>query len=390
MIYRPSSSDLKKDRTAFCYDIILNFTLSITQGTGLHLFLLKFKGITDVSSIEQLEDISLYQVTERNFVYVRVKAGVDLQDIEAHPLTFLSQHSNAEEVITVPRETIERYLEEKPERDGSNISLLYSAGRCGSTLVASMVHKTQQRIVLSEPYALKDVAQIFNTRNIAPEEKNKLVKTTLLLLCKDADKLYFIKVPTIIAGSIIHVVHSALPGIRELYMYRALVPTLSSFKKILGRVHYWHLANVIPLLQPRKYRKILEKFEKTPGSDEKFLFTIFCIMHPFYLESQTRKEIKSYSYESLLRDKRGFCKSFLAEIGINEEYIELALSALKKDAQENSPISKKNVAGNFASVSKETYQWGKKVAREEFGIVLEGDDCHVANMPNSWEEDSKW
>ena len=41
-------------------------------------------------------------------------------------------------------------------------------------------------------------------------------------------------------------------------------------------------------------------------------------------------------------------------------------------------------SGVKASVSDETMEWAVKLAKEEFGIELEGEKGRVVNMPHKW------
>lgn len=282
-----------------------------------------------------------------------------------------------------------RHMRQKTEgRDGSNITLLYNIGRCGSTLVTSMVYRAQQCVVISEPFAVLDIAARFNEldRPVTAEctEYFEMIRCVLLLLAKDPEKLYFMKIHGVATASFLHLVHLALPGTREIFLYRAVKPTLTSFKRLFGPGYLWLIADLLLKYYPIKYRKIWEKVGKR-GCDKKLLFEIISQMHPFYLEAEQRKEIKSYSYESLLGNKEVFCESLLRDIGIGKEHVPKALTALEKDSQKNSPFSRDALANRDGNVSEGTFRWARKIAKEEFGIEIEGEDYVVKNFPNSWE-----
>ena len=167
----------------------------------------------------------------------------------------------------------------------------------------------------------------------------------------------------------------------------SLKPTISSWKRILGEVYLsLEAARGVKACQSIKYRRIFEKIDaaKLPAL-EKFIFSLLCVMHPFFLECNDRKDLTSYSYGSLLHDRERFCRSLLSKIGIDEKHVASALTAMESDSQENSVLSRSKVGGNADFISEETLQWARKVAIDEFGIELEGDNCAVFNMPNSWD-----
>ena len=119
-------------------------------------------------------------------------------------------------------------MDSKPTKDGKNVSLLHMTGRCGSTLLSAMVHKTGQAIVISEPNVLVHAMEMFNKIDISISKERKqqikILRMCLLLLVKYPSKLYFIKLEPVAAYSLLHLVQFSLPGTIEMFMHRALKP----------------------------------------------------------------------------------------------------------------------------------------------------------------------
>ena len=391
LVFGPRKQDIQPD-SAIVHHVLINLKMHYAWPNGTDKFLIKFKKVVDTSVIEQA-DVFLSGVTAKEFHFIRTEPGINVTDMDKYPLVYFTLYDHAIELITIPHETVYRYLRGKPGRDGGNITLLHNIGRCGSTLVAHMVYKTGQCQVLSEPFPLLESIVLTNKLHGSQlndgENNLDMLKATLLLLCKIPEERYFIKVTGIFTGNSVQLIHRVLPGTKDLFLYRALVPTLTSFNRILGRIYFptMGLDATFDAL-PTKYRRIWEKI-KVSGLHERFFFILLSQMHPYYLESLDRNNMKSYSYESLLKDKEGFCKSLLSEIGIGEEWVPLALSALKKDSQENTPISRKNGAGiTGPMISREALSWTKRIGKEEFGMEIEEEDCRVTNVPFSWTEHS--
>ena len=372
-----------------CYDVLINFKLHMTWCNGINWFLLKFRKMADIAVIEH-EDVHLYSVSLHEFHFVRVKRGINLSDVEKHPIMWFSKHDYATEVIIVPHEPVYKYIMKRPDRDGRNITIIHNTGRCGSTLLASMIHRTKQCQVISEPFPLLRFSQLTNmASDIRPldcAENLKLLKAMMIILCNDPTKLYCIKPTGVYSGNLVHLFHKILPEIKEIFMYRALKPTISSWKRILGPV-YLSLATArgAKAYQSIKYRRIFEKIDAAKRHAlEKRIFTLLCTMHPFFLECADRKDLTSYSYESLLTDRERFCRSLLSKIGIDEKHVASALTAMERDSHDNTALSRSPIGGNAGFIPEETLQWARKVAKEEFGIELEGEDCVILNVPNSW------
>ena len=352
-------------------------------------FLHKFSGIKDVSYLDR-NDVTLYEVTEEEFVFVRVAPGVDIFNTEEHPFTYSIQQSAAEEILTVPHETVYEYLKKKPERDGGNIAFLHNHGRCGSTLVAAMMFRTKQCVVQSEPTPVLHLALMFNKKDYPASRKTveyvDLVRATFLLLCPDSKKLYFIKPWGVQTLSLLPLLHQALPGIKELFMFRSIRPTVQSFKRLLApKGQFNMIGNWAVARLPSNYRNIWEKVKHGAG-DEVWCYLMLSEIHAYILETRDRDDIKSYSYESLLARKEEFTRSFLKEVGIGQEYVESALSALEKDSQANSDShNQEKVAGVKTTVSDEAMEWVSGMARDEFGIEMTVEDGRIVDVPNQWQ-----
>ena len=391
LLYLSRDSSLHQSDLALCYDVVYDFKklLHFARPNRIQFFLLKYREMRKISHVINDDDVTLYNVTPQEFQFVRVKPGVDLKDIIQHPFTCMAAHNYAVEIITMSREQGYKYLAGSVEvnQSGSNIVLLHNTGGCGSTLVANMVHRTEQFHVISEPYSLTNLVITLSKQTeqnpLDSEQNLELLRATLLFLCKDPNKKYLIKVCGVFTGSLPHIAHKALPGIREIFLHRSLLATASSWHKILGPLRFSGLARYGKNLLPIRYRRVWEKVNPS-GSYQGFLFIILCQMHPYYIECENGRKLKAFSYESLRNNREKFCEKLLYELGLGSEYKSLALSALDADSQENSPLKKYNMdKKKIINIPEETLDWIVRIGREEFGIEIGRTDCFVSNMPNS-------
>ena len=387
LLYGPRKKDLLEGSVQG-YDILADMKPRSAMINEKSFFLHKFIGLKDVSYLDRA-DVTLYSVTEDEFVFVRTKPEVDIFNTEKHPFIYNIQHSAAEEVLTASHNTVFQYLRSKPERDGKNISYLHNPGRCGSTLVAAMMFSTNQCVVLSEPTPALHLALMFNKKDYPASRKTveylEIVRATFLLLCPDPEKLYFIKPWGLQTLSLLPLLNQALPGIKEMFMFRSVQPTVLSFKKLVGSENFFELAGNWAISKfPVNYRNIWEKVKRGKG-DEVWCFLVLSQIHAYMLETQDRTDVRSYSYESLLKNKEAFARSLLKEVGVGEDYLGDALSALDRDSQANSVTHKKEkVAAVKMSIDADAIRWAKEVARNEFGLELVGDDGQISNMTHQW------
>jgi hypothetical protein len=131
---------------------------------------------------------------------------------------------------------------------------------------------------------------------------------------------------------------------------------------------------------PFNYRKIWNKIRRGNG-EEAYAFVILCQVHAFITETRDRDDIKSFSYESLKKDEEAFTRNLLREVGIGEEFLGDALSALERDSQANSWVNRKHLSQlKDVRISSEIMDWIRIMARDEFGIELKGDECRYSDM----------
>ncbi|KAL5265470.1 hypothetical protein ACHWQZ_G006250 [Mnemiopsis leidyi] len=386
ILFGPSNSD-KKSNGVLCYDVLCDWKFFALQGGDPSLFTLKFTGVKDLTWLDR-DDVTLYHVTEKEFFFVRSKSGVDIHDAGKHPFLYVVKHDTAAEVGTVAREVIVDYLRGsgRMDRDGSNISILHNIGRCGSTLVTSMVSKTKQCHVLSEPIALMDVVNILTNKERAitrdAVEYFHLLKEVLVLLTPDPDKKYFIKTHSQIIY-LLPLFHQVMPGMKEAYMHRAMRPTVTSMLRAFSDMGpFWIMEKIFIPQMPKNVQKLWLENRVAEFGNSIIIMTLANI-HLYLNETKDRNDMKSFSYESLVADKYAFCKSLFQELGIGVEHVDLALTAMEKDSQKNSVISKAKTGASKVEVTEEALEWGKTIGRT-LGVEMDGHDYRISNIQHSW------
>jgi hypothetical protein len=130
---------------------------------------------------------------------------------------------------------------------------------------------------------------------------------------------------------------------------------------------------------PVNYRNIWNKIRRGNG-EEAYAFAVLCQAHAFILETHDRDDIKLFSYDSILEDKEAFTRTLLREVGIGQEFIGDALSALERDSQANSDLVNRERLSRLkdVSISSDIMDWVRIMARDELGIELEGNNGRIS------------
>src|SRR6185503_4627513 len=131
-------------------------------------------------------DISLYCLDDENrqALFVQTPAGVDL--LRA-PFYYLAQYQHAQRLIAVPYDTLHRLADELAEP--GNLVLIYSVGRCGSTLISQALKAVDGLLSYSEPDVYTQIAMLRHRNRSRDEEYLRLIGSCTRILRRDASTM---------------------------------------------------------------------------------------------------------------------------------------------------------------------------------------------------------
>src|SRR4051812_44461169 len=125
-------------------------------------------------------DVSLYCLDDdnRQALFVQTPPGVELLQ---SPFYYLAQYQHAQRVIAVPYDTLHRLADELPGGAG-NLVLIYSVGRCGSTLISRSLNAVDGVLSYSEADVYTQIAMLRNRDRSRDEEYLRLIRTCTRIL----------------------------------------------------------------------------------------------------------------------------------------------------------------------------------------------------------------
>jgi hypothetical protein len=170
-------------------------------------------------------EASLYCLDDRGrrAFFVECDAGVDLA---AAPFYYQAQFEHARRLIALPYDDVHRVaatLEDPADR----LVLLYSTGRCGSTLLSRAFAHVPGVVSLSEPDALTQLVALRPTDGSRDPQIQSLAAACVRLLCKpggpgcpgNAGSRWVIKFRSM-GIELADLLHRAFPGARPMFLYR--------------------------------------------------------------------------------------------------------------------------------------------------------------------------
>ncbi len=137
-------------------------------------------GAVDARAVLTSPDISLYCLdpATREALFVEVPTGIDLG---AAPFYYQAQYEAATGLIAVGFDTLHALADEVPDIGG--LLLLYSVGRCGSTVVSRLLRETPGVSALSEPDVYTQLLILRETGQLTGDDVDALVRTCTRIIC---------------------------------------------------------------------------------------------------------------------------------------------------------------------------------------------------------------
>ncbi len=126
-------------------------------------------------------NLSLYCLDPENkrAIFVLTPTEINLCDA---PFYYLEQYKTAQQLVAVPYDTLHK-LATEVNLDSNRIILIYSVGRCGSTLLSRVFNQVDRVVSFSEPDIYTQLLGLYKTNCINNTEITELVSSCTKILC---------------------------------------------------------------------------------------------------------------------------------------------------------------------------------------------------------------
>jgi hypothetical protein len=192
-------------------------------------------GAVDPALLLQNPDLTLYclDFENRQALFLETPGDCDLTRV---PFLYVAQYRHAVRAAAVPFPILHRLAGEAPITP-SRLTLIYSTGRCGSTLVSRAYAQVKGVESLSEPDVFTQMLGTWGPGQNDDEEKLDLVRSCTLLQCapgraKGADA-WALKFRSMVT-EMWPLFYGAFPEARVVFLYRQLAPWARSFHRMMG------------------------------------------------------------------------------------------------------------------------------------------------------------
>ncbi len=306
----------------------------------------------DPKTIIENPNISLYCLDPQNQRAIFVETPLEIELSQA-PFFYQAQYEHAQRLIAVPLEDLPQLaaaLEEPIEQ----LVMIYSVGRCGSTLLSKVFNQLETVLSLSEPDVLSQIVGLRNPDGSNDNEITQLLKICIYLLGKPTVKgkpsccTLKLRSFCIELGDLIH---QAFPDAKAVFLYRnaedvvkSSIPAFVYLSKMLPTIaqNIDLYSRFIPLL--KDYSTSID-FTDSTGID---LYTTawLSVMQRYMLLQQQGISTCAIRYEDLVANPQRIVTSIFEYCGLPIADVSQVCQVFAKDSQRGSNLSKENLSNN--------------------------------------------
>lgn len=204
---------------------------------------LTYSGKIPVDRILTQSNITLYSLDLENQQAIFVETPPEI-NLSRAPFYNTSQLVNAVRIFTISFEWMIQ-LSEEIDLDDDRVVLIYSVGRCGSTLASQIFAQVPGVLNMSEPVTLTNLVVARNAQTFNEKYLLELLRSTMKIICKNkAERAWVIKGRSfdIEIGDWIH---QLFPNTKKLFLYRNAETWLQSSLRAFERTDEKAIADIM-------------------------------------------------------------------------------------------------------------------------------------------------
>lgn len=296
-------------------------------------------------------NITLYclDFNQEQAIFVETPPHLDLSQF---PFFYLAQYDNAQRLIAVPWNDLFQLVEAREQF--KQLIVIYSVGRCGSTLLSQMFNQVDTVLSLSEPDVFSQLVGLRNLERSNDREILKLLKACLFFIGKQSlhnkSSCLVIKLRSF-AIELGDLIKQAFPNTQSIFLYRNAKEMVKSsirafgllnelLPKIEENINFY--SRFIPLLKDYK-----NNLQLSPNKAVDF-YTIMwlSVMERYIYLNQQRKINIAIRYEDLVAKPEKIITWLFQELGLPITQVSEAYQLLNHDSQEGSNLSKQKTHYN--------------------------------------------
>jgi hypothetical protein len=310
-------------------------------------------GAVDPRILLQQPNLSLYclDFEQRQALFVETPPDCDLSRA---PFLYQAQYDAARRLIKVPYETLHR-LAADVVIDPSCLILIYSVGRCGSTLVSRAFNEVEGVDSISEPDVFTQMLGHWGANDLDGTEKAELLKSCTLIQCAPGRSrgatCWALKFRSMVI-ELGDLFYSVFPEARLIFLYRNAAPWGRSFLRLMRVADP---TAPMPLTGGGGFRRAIPRLASRESVSRLELLACMWLSVMEKCRAVQRRGIPMFvaRYEELNAAPRDVLAAMFAHCGLAANAVGNLEAVLEEDSQAGSPLSRASVEEAPVQVSPE-------------------------------------
>ena len=201
--------------------------------------------------------VSLYSISKQEAIFIETEEHINIYSSDENAFLFFAQFEHSKFVIRMPIASFQA-LADKLGNPAMPVVWMSNTGRCGSTLLCQVLEKVPGTLLLSEPDAPSSVDSMRQTNEIADTDHDRLLVSTVRILCKPYPGTRMICIKTHNHSiSLMKRLSRLYPSIKQIFIYRNCKETVASTRALLAAAGY---TKMVTILMDSKWTTALKPF----------------------------------------------------------------------------------------------------------------------------------
>jgi hypothetical protein len=273
----------------------------------------------------------------RHMIFAETAPEIELS---AQPFYYQAQHEAATRLIAIPYHRVHE-IAARAHRRSANPVFIFSAGRCGSTLMSKMFGRLDDTYSLSEPDVFTAINYLHGEGRLTDDEAIQLLASTVRLVDRSPRprERLVVKFRAQCIG-IAELIYRQYPAAGFIFMYRNAIDCVDSYIRVFGAVPLPKRVfdRAFPYAQSEP-----EKYQRLHRLGQPMLVWLVCA-HTYLRLRERGLPFVAIKYEQLAEKPSGSTARLLLHCGISDALTEQACGAMTEDAQAGTPLAR-NASG---------------------------------------------
>ncbi len=306
-------------------------------------FVLRETGEIDARIVVESPNVSLYCLDDENRRALFVETP-QVDPVQA-PFFYMAQYQHAQRVIAVPYDEMHRLAADIPYR---NLIMIYSVGRCGSTLISQALNAAEGVQSLSEPDVYTHINMLRFVDASRDEEYTHLLDSSTRLLARHAP----VTAIKFRSGGIhmVDLMRRVCPDAKNLFLYRNANTWAQSMNSAFT-------ADVPPALDDPIFLQFLMSLEPLAGAFiqrqgrpptviESYALLWLSVMDSYLKQYRQGTPFYTIRYEDIKAYPQRVLTAVFDYLELNPAAIAAAYAVFSRDSQEGTRLSQAHLAQN--------------------------------------------